>query len=328
MYFSIPQALSFSLFGIPMFGVDTCGFNGNSDEELCNRWMSLSALFPFYRNHNVLSAIPQEAYVWASVIDATKAAMNVRFQLLPYMYTLFHLANTKGDTVMRALAWEFPNDPSLADADRQFFLGPDILVTPVLEQGATSVDGVFPGNGNGNYSGSNASKNEIYYDWYTQSPISPSLTGNVTISAPLGHIPIYIRGGAVLATQPMALTTRDARKLPWSVLVALDASGSANGYLYLDDGESLNPEAIKEVEFEANGTSLTAKVVGGFEDGVPLANVTVMGVQKAPEGGVRLNGQKVGEGVYDSVGKTFRLTGLEDVTKEIGAWGADWKLEW
>jgi len=62
MFFSIPQALSFSLFGIPMFGVDTCGFNGNSDGELCARWMALSSMFPFYRNHNTLSANSQEPY--------------------------------------------------------------------------------------------------------------------------------------------------------------------------------------------------------------------------------------------------------------------------
>lgn len=83
MYFSIPQALSFSLFGIPMFGVDTCGFNGNSDEELCNRWMQLSAFFPFYRNHNVLSANSQEPYVWDSVIAATKEAMHIRYRYVP-----------------------------------------------------------------------------------------------------------------------------------------------------------------------------------------------------------------------------------------------------
>lgn len=62
MFFSIPQALSFSLFGIPMFGVDTCGFDGNSDEELCARWMAMSSMFPFYRNHNTLSAASQEPY--------------------------------------------------------------------------------------------------------------------------------------------------------------------------------------------------------------------------------------------------------------------------
>lgn len=238
MLFSISQALSFSLFGIPMFGVDTCGFNGNSDEELCNRWMQLSAFFPFYRNHNVLSAISQEAYVWSSVIDASKKAMNIRYQLLPYMYTLFYLAHNTGSTVMRALAWEFPNDPALANADLQFFLGPAILVTPVLAQGAKTVNGVFPGVGKG----------EVYYDWYNQTAVDVEPGKNTTIEAPLGHIPVYIRGGHVLPIQEAALTTRDSRKSPWGLITALGVESTARGSLYVDDGVSQVQNATLYVE--------------------------------------------------------------------------------
>ena len=250
MYFSIPQALSFSLFGIPMFGVDTCGFAGNSDEELCNRWMQLSAFFPFYRNHNVLSADSQEAYVWASVAEATKTAMAIRFNLLPYMYTLFYRANSVGETVMRALAWEFPNDPSLANADRQFFLGPAILVTSVLVQGATSVDGVFPGVG--------GSTGEVYYDWYTQELVDAAPGQNVTIDAPLGHIPVYVRGGYVIATQEAKMTTRDARASNWSLLVALNQEGTASGAVYIDDGESVQPNATLYVEVSCSRCAIFA----------------------------------------------------------------------
>lgn len=238
MFFSIPQALSFSLFGIPMFGVDTCGFVDNSDDELCNRWMQLSAFFPFYRNHNAISSTPQEAYVWSSVIDASKTAMNIRYQLLPYIYTLFYLAHTTGSTVMRALAWESPNDPSLAAADRQFFLGPAILVTPVLNQGYTNVSGVFPGTGTG----------EVYYDWYNLSAVNAHPGENVTIDAPLGHIPVYIRGGNVIPTQEPALVTRDARRNPWGIIAALSVGGTAAGTLYIDDGESLVQNATLLVE--------------------------------------------------------------------------------
>jgi alpha-glucosidase len=239
MFISIPQALSFSLFGIPMFGVDTCGFYGNTDEELCNRWMQLSAFFPFYRNHNILSAISQEPYIWASVAEATRVAATIRYLLLPYIYTTFYLAHTTGSTVMRALAWEFPNDPSLADADRQFLLGGSLLITPVLTQGATTVDGIFPGVGSGG---------EIWYDWYNQSAVTASAGQNITIDAPLGHIPVYIRGGAVLPTQQPGLTTEASRKNPWGLIAALDASGAARGELYVDDGESLKPQSALFVD--------------------------------------------------------------------------------
>ncbi|EXJ87313.1 alpha-glucosidase [Capronia epimyces CBS 606.96] len=318
MYFSIPQALSFSLFGIPMFGVDTCGFNGNSDEELCNRWMQLSAFFPFYRNHNTLSANSQEAYVWSSVIDATKTAMNVRFQLLPYLYTLFYNAHTKGDTVMRALAWEFPNDPTLADADRQFFLGPSILVTPVLTQGATAVNGVFPGLVEGT---------AVYYDWYNKTPVSVPSTKNTTIAAPLGHIPVYIRGGVVLATQQMALTTRAARNTSWSLIVAPGVDGRASGSLYLDDGESLAPNATKLVTFSAAMGSLNVTVSGNYTgQDLPLANLTILGVpQPPPSNIVRINGQTVANSTYNTASKTLFISGLEHV---LGGkvWSANWTL--
>jgi len=186
MYFAIPQALIFQFFGIPMVGPDTCGFNGNSDMELCNRWMQLSAFLPFYRNHNVLSANSQEAYVWASVAEASRVAMNIRYSLLPYWYTLFYKASTMGDPTIRPLFYEFPGDPSLAGADRQFMVGDGILITPVLDQGYNNVSGVFPGT-------------EVWYDWYTLQPQQPS--GNITIDAPLGHIPVHIRAGTILPMQ-------------------------------------------------------------------------------------------------------------------------------
>lgn len=162
---------------------------------------------------------------------------------LPYIYTLFYLAHNTGSTVMRALAWEFPHDPSLAAADRKFFLGPAILVTPVLDQGATTVDGVFPGVGKG----------EVYYDWYTLSAVNASAGENVRIDAPLGHIPVDIRGNSVIPTQEPALVTRNARKNPWGVIAALSLEGFASGSLYVDDGASLVQNATLEVEVSPFG---------------------------------------------------------------------------
>lgn len=318
MYFSISQALQFSLFGIPMFGVDTCGFAGNSDEELCNRWMQLSAFFPFYRNHNVISANSQEPYIWSSVIAASKEAMSIRYQLLPYIYTLFYLAHNTGSTVMRALAWEFPYDPSLAAVETQFFLGPAILVTPVLAQGATTVQGVFPGAGKG----------QVYYDWYTHTAVTASAGQNVTIEAPLGHIPVYIRGGYVIPTQKAALTTREARRSPWSVLVALGSEGNASGKLYVDDGESLAPNATLFVELTASRGTLYASARGRYEDANPLDCVTVLGVAN-PVSTVTLNGKAVkGKGIkYDATSKTLTVSGLKSLTSK-GAWAQDWALKW
>lgn len=235
MYYNIAQALQMSIAGIPYFGVETCGFNGNSDLELCTRWMQLSAWFPLYRNHNNRNTIAQEAYIWETTAESTRRIMDIRYSLLPYTYTLFHLANTAGETVLRALQWEFPNDASLAAVETQFMAGPALLVTPVLAPLATTVKGVFPGVAEGT----------IWYDWYTLEPLAVAAGENKTLHAPILHQPIHVRGGYVIPIQKAGNTTATSRKSPWSLLVALDKAGCAKGDLYLDDGVSLVQNATK-----------------------------------------------------------------------------------
>jgi alpha-glucosidase len=224
---------------------------------------------------------------------------------------------------MRALAWEFPNDPSLASADRQFFLGPSILVTPVLDQGVSSVKGVFPGLVEGT---------DVYYDWYNHSSIQVPSTKNITIQAPLGHIPVYIRGGAVLAMQQPAMTTRDARNTGWSILVAPGVDGTASGTLYLDDGESVSPNATKMVTMSAarsmGRVTLNATIEGSFT-GLDrgLGNVTILGVTQAPrDGSVRINGRQIAKSSWNQTSQSLFVT-LRDVSS-LGqnAWGSSWSM--
>jgi alpha-glucosidase len=322
MFFAIPQALTMSIFGIPLFGPDTCGFAGNSDMELCSRWMQLSAFFPFYRNHNVLAANPQEPYVWSAVTEATKTAMKIRYSLLPYMYTLFYHAHTSGSTVLRALVWEFPTETGLRAADRQFLLGPAILVTPVLNPGAETVDGVFPGIALGT----------TWYDWYTGAAVNAKAYENTTISAPLGHIPVFVRGGYVLPLQEPGYTTTESRGKPWTLLVALDGSGNAGGDLYIDDGSSLVPDSSLTVTFGVSGQSLTVTTEGGYVDTNPLANVTILGVKAQPSK-VTVTVDEAQDlfldkgFTYDSTSAVLIIYGLQTATSK-GAWAKGWSLSW
>lgn len=280
--------------------------------------MQLSAFFPFYRNHNVLSAISQEPFRWASVASSTKTAMQIRYSLLPYMYTLFYQAHTTGSTVMRALAWEFPNEPQLAAVDTQFMLGPNILVTPVLEPQVDTVNGIFPGVATGT----------TWYDWYTGERVAAQAGVNTSISAPLGHIPVYLRSGSITPTQEPGYTTTESRANPWGLIIALDAAGKASGSLYVDDGESIEQDATLEVCFEAEDGELKVEVKGEYKDTSCLGSVSIYGVSGGM-GDVKLSGTAVGQEKveYDEATGVLKLTGLSDLT-EGGAWQGAWTLSW
>ncbi|KAJ7896486.1 glycosyl hydrolases family 31-domain-containing protein [Mycena leptocephala] len=272
MYYSIQGILQHQMFQIPFVGTDTCGFKGNTDEELCNRWMQLAAFTPFYRNHNQRGAISQEPFVWDSVANASRKAIAVRYALLPYWYSLFANASMHGTPPVRALFWEFPDEPELFAVDRQFLIGRNILVTPVLTPNVSSVDGILPGRGK-----------TIWRDWYTHDVITATAGTNTTLAAPLSHINVHVRdGAAIFLHQTPAYTVEETRQGPFSLLVTQSGNGSAFGSTYLDDGVSDPPGPSTTVTVHATKNTVKISSAGTFRVLQKLAEVTILGITTKP----------------------------------------------
>ncbi|KAG2343401.1 glycoside hydrolase family 31 protein [Suillus weaverae] len=269
MYLNIQGVLQFQIYQIPMVGADTCGFNDNTDEELCNRWMQLSAFTPFYRNHNTNGALPQEPYRWESVANASRIAIAARYSMLPYWYTLFADSSMAGIPPVRALFYEFPDEPELFTVDRQWLVGSNILVTPVLTPGASTVEGIFPGRGS-----------VVWRDWYTHATVNATSGGNTTLDAPISHINVHIRdNSALLLHQEPGYTIYETREGPYSLLVSLNAAGTAFGTAYVDDGISFPPGPSRSLTFEAAEGTLKIASKGEYAILQKLETITVLGVQ-------------------------------------------------
>ncbi|KAI0830858.1 glycosyl hydrolases family 31-domain-containing protein [Trametes gibbosa] len=290
MHYNIQGVLQFQLFQIPMVGADTCGFNDNTDEELCNRWMQLSAFMPFYRNHNILGAISQEPYRWESVANASRTAINVRYSLLPYWYTLFANASLHGTPTVNALFFQFPDEPELFGIDQQYLIGRDILVTPVLTPNVSTVDAFFPGRGR-----------VTWRDWYTHEVVNATSGVPTTLAAPLGHINVHIRdGSALLLHGTPRYTTTETRAEPYALLVSQAADGVAFGTAYIDDGESVPPTPSTTVTFTARKGSVRIASHGNFRIGQKIETVTVLGAGKTKPREVKVNGKVVHGWEFDA----------------------------
>ncbi|XP_063382197.1 lysosomal alpha-glucosidase-like [Cydia fagiglandana] len=222
MAMSIPEILSFSLFGIPMMGADICGFNGDTTVELCKRWMQLGAFYPFSRNHNSDRSIPQDPVsLGPEVVEASKQALRTRYRLLPYYYTLFWRAHVAGETVARPLFFETPDNPVTHDIDAQFLIGPYLMISPILEQGARTTRAYFPGAWYNLQDGT-----MLAHDQWNK------LDENQTVA---------VRGGGVIPLQEPpagAVSTARARSAPLQLLAA-PAARRAAGQLYWDHGDTL-----------------------------------------------------------------------------------------
>lgn len=225
---SIISVMDFNLFGVPMIGADICGFLGDTNEELCARWISAGAFYPFARDHSALNTAPQELYLWPSVTAAAKNALGMRYQMLPYLYTLFYKANTLGTTVARALWYNYPSDHTAQSIYSQFMLGPSVLVSPCLQQGSTSVNAYFPKG--------------LWYDFAGRKLAVDASTGGVfkTLDTPLTATNVHVSGGSILPLQQADATIAASRTTPFTLLVALCDMGEAQGMLFYDDGEQVD----------------------------------------------------------------------------------------
>ncbi|EAW07225.1 putative alpha-glucosidase [Aspergillus clavatus NRRL 1] len=267
---SIAQMLSFaSMFQVPMVGSDICGFGGDTNEELCARWARLGAFYPFFRNHNEITSIPQEFYRWESVAESARKAIEVRYKLLDYVYTAFHRQTQTGEPFLQPMFYMYPEDKNTFSNDMQFFYGDSILVSPVHDVSQTSVEAYFP--------------KDIFYDWNT-GDVLRGRGAKVTLSnISVTDIPIHIRGGSIVPIRSeSAMTTVELRKKGFELLIAPGQDGTASGTLYLDDGDSLKQSASLELEFKYRKGNLQIKGKFGMHTDLKINAITLLGQTSVP----------------------------------------------
>ncbi len=223
---NIRQGLSMSLSGMPLVGHDVGGFDGPPPgPELLLRWFQMMALHPrCVMNSWKLDYdnIPNLPWMHEQVVDQVTAALQLRYRFLPLIYSLMRTAHVTGHPIIAPTFYHFDDPACREDADT-FMLGSDVLVAPVVEQGAKQLAVYLPNCEAG------------WVDFYS----GEHLVGGSWINheAPLERLPLFIKSGAVL---PLAenwpdITPHDADKV---VLTAFCGphSGTAQGEIFFDDG--------------------------------------------------------------------------------------------
>ena len=210
MKLSVPMTLTLGLSGQPFNGPDIGGFCENSNGELVAQWTALGVYFPFVRNHNTKGTVAQEPWAFTpEVLDACRTAINRRYRLMPYIYTLFREASETGMPVMRPLFMADPTDLSLRSEDRAFLLGGDLLVRP---------------------------------QWADRTAMPKTAWQPLTLEAATDSFQCELRQrpGSVIPLANLAQSTTDLRTDSLTLLVCIDGEGKAVGQLYEDEGDGFS----------------------------------------------------------------------------------------
>jgi alpha-D-xyloside xylohydrolase len=241
---SIPAGLNFTASGMPYWDTDIAGFfspnipagyhaphkplvdpsdakenvDGYEDyPELFVRWFQWGAFQPVMRAHG--ERMHNEVWAYGKQAETVLSKyLRLRYQLMPYTYSLGYGSYLTGAPFMRALFMDFPGDPKVADIPDEYMFGPAFLVAPVTEQGATSRSVYLPAGTD-------------WYNYWTNERIKGGQT--ITAAAPIDTIPLFVRAGSIVPLGTTILSTQDKQAIA-SVRVYPGANGDFT--LFSDDG--------------------------------------------------------------------------------------------
>jgi alpha-glucosidase len=270
--------LNLGISGYSFVGDDIGGYAGSPSPELLTRWLELGVFNPFYRDHTEKGTADQEPWVQGPEQETIRRQfIELRYQLLPYIYTGMEEASRTGIPLMRPMFLEFPKDTAVATTDTEFMFGRAFLVAPKLSDGAEPVLVRLPA---GNW-----------YDYWTGEAVSGGYEKSVTPA--LNSIPLFVRAGSIIPRQPVVQYVGEAMRGP----ITLDVypGPDCHGELYADDGSTFayrNGE-FQRTEFTCEQGKVTlGKPIGNFKPDwnefevrihgatTPMMFVTVNGVQK------------------------------------------------
>ena len=187
--------------------------------ELYTRWFEYAAFLPIFRTHG--SRLYNETWSYGKQAEPIlEKYLKLRYQLMPYIYSLEYSVYQTGAPSMRALFMDFPNDPHVADLRDEYMFGPAFLVAPVTEQGATSRTVYLPAG-------------TAWYNYWTNERFDGGQA--ITVNAPIDTLPLFVRAGSIIPIgEPVESTDQTQR------LAKLRVYSGSNGdfTLYQDDGRT------------------------------------------------------------------------------------------
>lgn len=216
---------SMGLTGIPFAGYDVGGFVGDANTKLFARWISIGAFSPFFRGHSMINSRDSEPWSYGEEVEQiSRNYIKFRYQVLPYLYSLFYEASGNGMPIQRSLAIDYTHDAKIYDHQfhHQYLFGPSIMVVPV-ESTKEFVRVYFP-------------KADHWYSLYNGERYNGQT--EVIVDCPLHRLPVFVKSGAIIPMQPVTQSTNEKSEL---LIIHLYAGDSENSFVfYQDDGISFD----------------------------------------------------------------------------------------